>query len=87
MAPWSDNPNAPDPNGWTPIQSAAEKGYFEIIRILTPLSGNPNAPDPDGWTPIQRLHNHATKNRIEGFDQLIELIKSTKASDLCLFFN
>ena len=54
MTPFSKVPNAPDPSGWTPIQSAAISGYTEVIKILGPLSKkDPNSPDPEGWTPIQ----------------------------------
>jgi len=53
LTPLSENPNAPDPDGFTPIQTAAKHGHFEVINILIPFSENPNAPDPYGFTPIQ----------------------------------
>ena len=46
------DPNAPNGFGWTPIHSAARRGYTEIIKILAPLTANPNAPDMHGYTPI-----------------------------------
>ena len=52
LAPLTQNPNAPDPDGWTPINRAARRGNFEIIRIIAPLTDNPNMPDPKGLTPI-----------------------------------
>ena len=52
MAPLTDNPNAPDEYGITPIYWAANNGHTEIVRILAPLTNNPNAPDNIGNTPI-----------------------------------
>ena len=58
LAPLTDNPNAPDGNGLTPIRLAALKGHTEIIKILGPLTDNPNAPDDKGVTPIHlAAHN------------------------------
>ena len=37
VAPLTDNPNAPDNNGETPIYWAACYGHTEIVKILTPL--------------------------------------------------
>ena len=36
MAPWTDNPNAPDEYGITPTYWAAHNGHSEIVKILTP---------------------------------------------------
>ena len=52
LAPLTDNPNAPNNNGDTPIYWAAQKGHTEIVKILAPLTDNPNAPNDDGETPI-----------------------------------
>ena len=52
LAPLTDNPNAPDNVGWTPIHSAAFKGHTEIVKILLPFTDNPNAPNKYGETPI-----------------------------------
>ena len=48
----TDNPNALDKNGATPIYWAAYKGRIEIVKILAPLTDNPNAPNEYGDTPI-----------------------------------
>ena len=62
FVPFVKNPNAPDQEGWTPIQRAAFglscRKNANILNILIPLSENPNAPDPVGWTPIQRAAYH-----------------------------
>ena len=52
LAPLTDNPNAPDKFGGTPIYWAALKGHTEIVKILAPLADYPNAPDKYGFTPI-----------------------------------
>jgi len=52
LAPLTDNPNAPDIDGETPIHWAAENGHTEIVKILAPLTDNPNARDDCGTTPI-----------------------------------
>ena len=52
LVPLTDNPNAPNENGVTPIYMAAHIGNTEIVKILAPLTANPNAPDKDGDTPI-----------------------------------
>ena len=43
LAHLTNNPNAPDEYGRTPIYLAAFKGHTEIVKILTPLSDAPNA--------------------------------------------
>ena len=48
----TDNPNAPDKYGETPIHLAAQDGHTEVVKFLAPLTDNPNAPDNDGETPI-----------------------------------
>ena len=54
LAPLTENPNAPNAFGLTPIQKAAFHGNSEIVKILAPLSKNPNSPNPYGSTPIHR---------------------------------
>ena len=54
LAPLTDNPNAPNKYGNTPIHRAAQNGHTEIVRILAPLTDNPNARDKDGETPIHK---------------------------------
>ena len=34
LAPLTENPNAPDENGETPVHWAAEKGHTEIVKNL-----------------------------------------------------
>ena len=53
MADKVENPNAPKPNGWTPVLLAARYGHTEIVKFLADKVENPNAPNPDGWTPFQ----------------------------------
>ena len=48
----TDNPNAPNKDGDTPILEAAFFGHTEIVEILAPLTANPNAPNRTGKTPI-----------------------------------
>ena len=55
LAPLYDNPNAPDPSGWTPIHYAARNGQAEVLRILAPLSENPNEPYPDHMGKAQNV--------------------------------
>ena len=43
LASLTDNPNAPDKDGLTPIHAAAYNGHTEIVNILAPLAANPNA--------------------------------------------
>ena len=57
---YSENPNAPDGSGYTPIQrivnlySRMKSGHLNVLRILAPLANNPNARDPKGWPLIAR---------------------------------
>ena len=51
LIPLTDNINAPNANGFTPIMRAHSRP--EMMKLLAPFSTNPNAPDPHGWTPIQ----------------------------------
>ena len=48
----TNNPNAPNKSGHTPIHLATHNGHTEIVKILAPLVDNPNAPDVGGMTPI-----------------------------------
>ena len=40
MAPLTENPDAPDEDGWTPIQGATSSGCTEIVKILLPSTDN-----------------------------------------------
>ena len=58
LAPLTENPNAPNENGDTPIFWAARHGRTEIVKTLAPLTYNPNAPDTNGYTPIYIAAHH-----------------------------
>ena len=74
LSPLTDNPNAADEDGETPIYRAACKGHTEIVKILVPLTDNPNAPNKDGDTPI----HEAVK---QGHTEIVKILKSfTKSS-------
>ena len=38
LAPLTDNPNAPNEDGETPIHEAAFYGHTELVKILAPLT-------------------------------------------------
>merc|ERR1712062_292951 len=57
MAPLTDNPNAPNNNGRTPIYSAACYGFTEIVNILAPLTDDINAPNNYEETPSSVAKN------------------------------
>ena len=61
LAPLTDNFNAPDEHGNTPIYWAAHGGHTDIVKILATLIDNPNAPNNFGKTPIfaAALHGHS----------------------------
>ena len=52
LAPLTENLNAPDEFGDTPIFWAVQNGHTEIVKILAPLTENPNTPDRFGDTLI-----------------------------------
>ena len=52
LAPLTDNPNAPNKDGETPIFIAVKQEHTEIVKILAPLTDNPNASRKDGKTLI-----------------------------------
>ena len=74
----TDNPFALDEYGDSPIHKAAQTGYTEIVKILTPLTDNPNAPDYMGRTPI---YCAALKNHIEIVKLLAPLTDNPNAPD------
>ena len=47
LAPLTDNPNASNKWGSTPVSIAVHYGYTDILNILAPLTNNPNAHDSD----------------------------------------
>ena len=48
----TDNPNAANIDGITPIFRAAINGHLEIVQVLIPSTINPNAAIYNGWSPI-----------------------------------
>ena len=78
LAPLTDNPNAPDKDGETPIYWAARNGHTEVVKILAPLTDNPNVPDNDGETPIFWA---ALKGYTEIVKILAPLTKNPNATD------
>ena len=78
LAPLTDNPNAPDKSGYTPIQWAAKNGHTELVKILTPLTNNPNSPNNYKRTPI---HSAAQNGHVEIIKILIPLTDNTNAQD------
>ena len=54
LAHLTDNPNAPDRSGNTPVHMAAFYGHTEVVEILAPLTDYPNAPNIYGETPIYK---------------------------------
>ena len=63
----TDNPNAADNQGKTPIYWAAYKGHTEIVKILAPLTANPNAEDEDKDTPILIAARH-------GYSEIVKIL-------------
>ena len=65
LAPLTNNPNAPDDYGYTPIFWAAYYGHTEIVKILIPLTRNPNAPIKKGETPSSVAKNEEIREILE----------------------
>ena len=68
LAPLTDNPNAPDKYGNTPIYEAAYRGYTEIVKILAPLTDNPNAPNKWEQTPSSVAKNSEIQRFLESYN-------------------
>ena len=73
----TENPNAPNIYGRTPIHEAARWShisfsnswkYREIVKILAPLTDHPNAPDNDGNTPSSVTKNAEIREFLESFN-------------------
>ena len=64
----TDNPNAPNKDGDTPIHFAAQEGHTEIVKILAPLTDNPNAPNNNGETPSSVAYNAKIKKILKSFN-------------------
>ena len=67
LASLTDNPNAPDKYGWTPIYCAAGRGHTEIVKILAPLTDNPNTKDNYGKTPVAVAKTKEIKEILKSF--------------------
>ena len=52
LVPLTENPNAPDKLGYTPIHIAAFWGNKDFVKTLAHLTENPNAPNSGDCTPI-----------------------------------
>ena len=68
----TDNPNARNIYGQTPIRWAARNGHTDIIKILAHLTDDPNTPDREGETPI---HLAVCKGNTEIFRILTQTLK------------
>ena len=66
LVPYSDNPNTPSPDGWTPIDFAKEFGYTKIIELLAPYENDIDLPK-------------SKRRRIEKSQNLIQDIKKAHA--------
>ena len=38
LNPWTENPNAPNPDGTTPLECAVIRGHPEIVELLRPFA-------------------------------------------------
>jgi ankyrin repeat protein len=54
--------NKSDNSGWTPLCSAADRGYLEIVKLLIENGGDINKSNNDGFTP---LYSAAYKGHLE----------------------
>ena len=67
MAPFTDNPNAPNKKGDTPIYLAACNGHTEIVKILVPLADHLNVLSSTGDTAIQRA-------AMQGYTEIVQIL-------------
>ena len=67
LVPLTNNPNAPDHYGRTPILEAAYCGFTEIVKILVPITDNPNAPDKHGNAPINTAKKY-------GYTEIVKIL-------------
>ena len=63
----TDNPNAPNNDGNTPIFEAAREGQSDVIKILAPLTDNPNAANRNGQTPMEVSKNKEISDILKSF--------------------
>ena len=67
LAPLTDNLNAPNKIGDTPIYWAAWNGHTEIVKILAPLTDYPNTPNNYGETPSSVAKKAEIRKILESF--------------------
>ena len=79
LVPLTDDPNASDKHGRTPIHWAAKYGCTEIVKILASLTENPNSPAINGMTPI---HWAADRGHIDVVKILTSLTNNPNPSDV-----
>ena len=61
LTQFTNNPNAPNNYGETPIFLAALNEDAESVRFLAPLTDNPNFPNKDGITPMDVANTKITR--------------------------
>jgi ankyrin repeat protein len=61
--------NAPDLQGWTPLQNAARQRKDEMIKTLIELGADPNRPAADGMTPLIAA---AMRDHVPSIKMLVE---------------
>jgi ankyrin repeat protein len=61
--------NVKDTDGWTPLHSAAQSGYLDVVKFLVEQQAEVNAKDIHGWTP---LHLAAGNGHLDVVKFLIE---------------
>ena len=67
VAPLTENPNAPNKYGETPIYKAARIGNTEIVKFLALMTDNPNAPDMYGDTPCSVTKSAEIRRFLQSF--------------------
>jgi ankyrin repeat protein len=61
--------NAPDLQGWTPLQNAARQRKDQMIKTLIELGADPNRPAADGMTPLVAA---AMRDHVPSIKTLVE---------------
>ena len=84
----TDNPNAPDEVGDTPLHRAAINGHTEIVKILAPLTDTLNDPDKYGRTPIGKAQKNKFlfkpgSKRYKNSVEICRFLESFKTSGKC----
>ena len=82
LAPLTDNPNAPNKDGKTPIYLAAWNGHTEIVNILAPLTANPNAPNKNGKTPSSVARSAKICGILKSFDNRKRILAPLTVSNV-----